>query len=130
MARYAVIDKDGKVVNHILIDDPLPKGYWPGYGAYLVPLEPVDTSNGGAGLDVIVFEKMTATPQIGDTLDIETGEVTKFVQVITQVDGIDVASAPDQKFTKDEEPKPDGGTVTPKEGSEPLKVVTLKKGQK
>lgn len=117
--RYAVVDKNGLVVNHILISDPLPKGYWPGYGAYLLPLEPVDTSAGGGGLDIIKFDKFSTTPQIGDTVDLVTGGVTKFVpQLITQKDdkgaNTTVASAPFIKLEADYAPKSDGGTVTTK----------------
>lgn len=116
--RYAVLDGNNKVVNHILIDDPLPKGYWPGYGKTLVPLEPVTTSKGGAGLDVVVFDKMPVIPQIGDTIDLATGTVTKFVpQIITQKDfdgtDIQVASAPSVKLATDTQPKTEG-TITTK----------------
>lgn len=117
--RYAVTDKGGKVVNHILLDDPLPKGYWPGYGAYLLPLEPVDTKDGGAALDVINFDKWPVLPQIGDTIDLNTGEVTKFVPTLVAVPTDDkggtmtVASAPQVKLATDEQPKAEG-TITDK----------------
>jgi hypothetical protein len=108
MPRYAVLDANGVVVNHILINDPLPAKYWPGYGAALVPLEAADVS-AGAALDVHVL-KISAIPQIGDTLDVATGKLTKFVpeikqEEITKEDGtketISVASAPSQKFIAD-----------------------------
>jgi hypothetical protein len=119
MARYAVIDKDGKCVNHIFIDDPLPAGYWPGYGSHLVPLEPVEIGK-GAALDIVVFEKMPVLPQIGDSIDLSTGVVTKIVpQIITQRDdrGVDiqVAAAPDVKLATDVAPKEEG-TVETKPG--------------
>jgi hypothetical protein len=107
MARYAVLDANGVVVNHILIDDPLPAKYWPGYGAALVPLEEADVSQ-GAALDIHVL-KIIDIPQIGDTLDVDTGELTKFVPEIKQdVDDkgepISVASAPSQKFVVEVDP--------------------------
>jgi hypothetical protein len=112
--RYAVTDKNGKVVNHIIVADPLPKGYWPGYGAYLLPLEPVSTSKGGAALDVITFTKIDI-PKIGDTIDLTTGVVTKFVPTQFVQDSVTVSSAPKQVFVVDEAPK-DEGTITAKVG--------------
>jgi hypothetical protein len=125
--RYAVIDKNGKCVNHILINDPLPAGYWPGYGSHLVPLEPVEIGK-GAGLDVVVFEKMPVLPQIGDTIDLDTGVVTKFVpQIVEQKDEkgdpildekgdpLLVSEAPEVTLARDVAPKGEG-TVTTKEG--------------
>jgi hypothetical protein len=112
MPRYAVLDANGLVVNHILIDDPLPAKYWPGYGAALVPLEEADVSQ-GAALDVHVL-KIIDIPQIGDTLDVNTGELTKFVpeirqEEVTKADGttemVDTASAPMQKFVAEVDPK-------------------------
>jgi hypothetical protein len=108
--RYAILDANSLVVNCVLISDPLPKGYWPGYGKYLLPLELVDTSNGGGGLDIIKFDKWPIIPQIGDTVNLTTGEVTKFVPVVT----VDGASAPSVKLITDEQPKTDGGTITEK----------------
>jgi hypothetical protein len=130
--RYAVIDKDGKCVNHILINDPLPAGYWPGYGSHLVPLEPVEIGK-GAALDVVVFEKMPVLPQIGDTIDLDTGVVTKFVpQIITQKDpvtdlDIQVSAAPEVKLATDVAPKAEG-TVSTKEG-DTTKDVTVEGGK-
>jgi hypothetical protein len=130
--RYAVIDKNGKCVNHILINDPLPAGYWPGYGSHLVPLEPVEIGK-GAALDVVVFEKMPVLPQIGDTIDLDTGVVTKFVpQIITQKDpvtdlDIQVSAAPEVKLATDVAPKAEG-TVSTKEG-DTTKDVTVEGGK-
>jgi hypothetical protein len=100
------------VVNHILIKDPLPAKYWPGYGAALVPLEDCDVS-AGAALDVHVL-KIIEIPQIGDTLDVDTGTLTKFVpeikdEEIEKEDGsketIQVASAPLVKLAQEVDPK-------------------------
>jgi hypothetical protein len=110
--RYAVLDANGVVVNHILIKDPLPAKYWPGYGAALVPLEDCNVS-AGAALDVHVL-KIKEIPQIGDTLDVDTGTLTKFVpeikdEEIEKEDGsketIQVASAPLVKLATDVDPK-------------------------
>jgi hypothetical protein len=116
MPRYAVLDANGVVVNHILIDDPLPAKYWPGYGAALVPLEEADVSQ-GAALDVHVL-KIIDIPQIGDTLDVNTGELTKFVpELLPHIDEkgdpvLDkegnpafVSAAPAQKFAQEVDPK-------------------------
>jgi hypothetical protein len=114
--RYAVLDANGVVVNHILIKDPLPAKYWPGYGAALVPLEDCDVS-AGAALDVHVL-KIKEIPQIGDTLDVNTGELTKFVpELLPYIDEkgdpvLDkegnpafVSAAPAQKFAQEVDPK-------------------------
>jgi hypothetical protein len=115
--RYAVLDGSNKVVNHILVDDPLPVGYWPGYGKTLVPLEPVTIAK-GAALDIVKFDKWPVLPQIGDTVDLATGVVTKFVpEIVTEKDAdgadIEVASAPVVKIAQDVAPKAEG-TVTTK----------------
>jgi hypothetical protein len=129
--RYAVLDASNVVVNHILINDPLPKGYWPGYGKTLLPLEPVDTSNGGGGLDIIKFDKWPIIPQIGDTVDLTTGTVTKYVTklVVDEQSGATVAKAVDVKLSTDAQPKSDGGTITTKT-STVTDTKTLKGGVK
>jgi len=33
--RYAVLDQNGVKLNGILVDDPYPQDYWPGYGRYI-----------------------------------------------------------------------------------------------
>jgi hypothetical protein len=106
--RYAVLNAVGVVVNHIFINDPLPAKYWPGYGAALVPLEDCDAS-AGAALDVYVL-KIVTVPGIGDTLDVNTGSITRFVPVIKQEmddkgELIDVASAPEQQFIAEVDPQ-------------------------
>jgi hypothetical protein len=114
--RYAVLDKTGKCINHIVIDDPMPKGYWPGYGATLCPLESADFRNGGAGLDVIDFKFGAAVPQIGDTVNLQTGAITKFVpqQTTDPKTGASLNSAPTVKMVSDVAPQPGGGTVVVK----------------
>jgi hypothetical protein len=105
--RFAVLDANGVVVNHILVDDPLPAKYWPGYGKTLVPLEACDCS-AGAALDIVKL-KITEVPQIGDTLNLETGTITKFQPKIETIkdengDDIQVASAPIVKLVADADP--------------------------
>jgi hypothetical protein len=98
----------------------------------LVPLEPVEIGK-GAALDVVVFEKMPVLPQIGDTIDLDTGVVTKFVpQIITQKDpvtdlDIQVSAAPEVKLATDVAPKAEG-TVSTKEG-DTTKDVTVEGGK-
>lgn len=102
--RYAVLDKNGVVVNHILVDDPLPAKYWPGYGATLVPLEACDCS-AGAALNIVKL-KITEIPQIGDTVDLSTGTVIKFAPALVEnaVTKEMCVEAPTQTFTKDADP--------------------------
>ena|SRR5688572_4379429 len=96
--RYAVLDAAGEVVNHILVDDPLPAKYWPGYGKTLVPLEECDCS-AGAALDIVRL-KVADIPQIGDKLHLTTGVLTKFQPVVTA----EGASAPAVKLAADVDP--------------------------
>lgn len=124
--RYAVLDAAGTVVNHILIADPLPAKYWPGYGKTLIPLETCDYS-AGAALDIVAF-KITIIPQIGDTVNLQTGEITKFQpQIVTDDGGTDVATAPSVKLTKDADPTTDK-TITDKTSTET--TTTVKAGKK
>jgi hypothetical protein len=105
--RYAVLDANNVVVNHILVADPLPAKYWPGYGKTLVPLEAVDATN-PAALDVVIL-KIADIPQIGDTLDLKTGAITRFVPTIETYqdekgDDYLAASAPMVKLATDVDP--------------------------
>lgn len=82
--RYAVLDLNGVKLNGILVDDPYPQDYWPGYGRYITcdygepdPTPPAD-------LDIRTgdrpFSYLTVRPtsrfNIGDTMDLTTGAVT------------------------------------------------------
>lgn len=112
--RYAVLDANNVVVNHVLIDDPMPKGYWPGYGKTLVPCESVDTRNGGAGLDLVRFNYTPANcPRIGDTVNLITGVITRFVpQVIVDPrTGANVSTSPSVRLARDVEPKSEGAVT-------------------
>lgn len=81
--RYAVLDENGKKLNGIMVDDPYPV-YWPGYGRYITcefgepdpkPPDNLDIRTGDRP-----FSYLTVRPQsrfeIGDTMNLETGEVT------------------------------------------------------
>lgn len=82
--RYAVLDKNGLVLNQIMLADPLRPGFYPGYGAALVPLEDADVS-AGCKLDVHVMKvDPRQMPEVGDTLDLKTGKLTKAVPIVTQ----------------------------------------------
>lgn len=81
---YLVLDDAGLVLNAILVDDPYPQIYWPGYGRYITCAygQPDPTPPGN--LDIRVgdrpFSYLTVRPTsrcwIGDTMDIATGAVT------------------------------------------------------
>ncbi len=75
--RYAVLNKDGVVVNHIVIADPMPDGYWPGYGAYLLCEEGASKDADKAGLEVLNVTPDKAL-QPGDAIDLQSGAVTKW----------------------------------------------------
>ncbi len=96
------------VVNSILIDDPMPANYWPGYGYYLVDQGAIDGANKAPTIST-ELEQLKVEPdqilQIGDTLDPDTGIVTKFVsqlKVVQDADNKDVtvATAPDVKIAQ------------------------------
>jgi hypothetical protein len=82
--RYAVLDATGVKVNGILVNDPYPQDYWPGYGRYITcefgepaPTPPSDQvirqpPNEFTYLNV----RPDAPMSIGDSLDIATGVVT------------------------------------------------------
>lgn len=103
--RFAVLNSSGVVVNIVLIDDPMPKDYWPGYGKWLLCLEgSANTSKGTAGLTIL-----TITPDkpvgIGDTINTTTGAVTKFVPTVADDGkGTVTASAPKVVLTQDVAP--------------------------
>lgn len=102
--RYAVLNNVGQCINSVLIDDPMPQDYWPGYGATLVCCDGTPNLTKSAGLSVL-----NITPdkpiQIGDVVNTDTGVVTKFVPTISQDEkGGSVVSAPSTKLAKDVEP--------------------------
>jgi hypothetical protein len=82
--RYAVLDANGVKLNGILVDDPYPQPYWPGYGRYITcefgeadptPPQSLDIRGGDRPFTYLLV-RPTATFSIGDTMNLETGEVT------------------------------------------------------
>lgn len=81
---YLVLDTSGLVLNAILVDDPYPQSYWPGYGRYITCAFGQPDPTPPANLDIRVgdrpFTYLTVRPTsrcwIGDTMDIVTGVVT------------------------------------------------------
>lgn len=82
--RYAVLDENGVKVNGILVNDPYPQDYWPGYGRYITceygepnPTPPADQVIKQPPKE---FTYLTVRPQarmnIGDSMDLATGAVT------------------------------------------------------
>ena len=80
---YAVLDKDGVVINRILIEQGVAEAYWPGYGAKLADLGPAPPENQpspppGKDPEFGVIPFVISEPvSIGDKIDSKTGEVTK-----------------------------------------------------
>lgn len=82
--RYAVLDENGVKLNGILVDDPYPQDYWPGYGRYITCEYGEPDPTPPANLDIRgeprPFSYLTVRPQaqfsIGDTMNLQTGEIT------------------------------------------------------
>ena len=82
--RYAVLDAAGVKINGILVDDPYPQSYWPGYGRYITcefeESDPSPPENVYIRTDDRPFTYITVRPKkvfnIGDTMDLDTGEIT------------------------------------------------------
>lgn len=82
--RYAVLDANGVKVNGILVDDPYPSDYWPGYGRYITaeygepdptPPENLDIRTGARPFSFLTV-RPAAPFNIGDTMDLATGAIT------------------------------------------------------
>lgn len=82
--RYAVLDANGTKLNGILVDDPYPQSYWPGYGRYITcefgepdptPPENLDIRTGDRPFSYLIV-RPNAQMSIGDTMDITNGNVT------------------------------------------------------
>lgn len=82
--RYAVLDDGGVKVNSILVVDPYPQEYWPGYGRYITAEhgepDPVPPADLDIRTGVSPFSFLTVRPldrfNVGDTMDLTTGEIT------------------------------------------------------
>lgn len=81
---YLVLDTSGLVLNAILVDDPYPQSYWPGYGRYITcafeqpaptPPDNLDIRTGDRPFSYLMV-RPTSRCWIGDTMDIVTGAVT------------------------------------------------------
>jgi len=84
--RYSVLDSNGTKLNTILVEDPYPQTYYPGYGSYIVcdfgeddPTQP-DLTNITDQFTYLIV-RPTGFMDIGDSMDINTGVVTKLVIV-------------------------------------------------
>lgn len=92
--RYGVFDENGVKINTILISDPMPKDYWPGYGAYLRDEGNADPTQGDKGPDLTNAPALPMLPvdvservEIGDSVDLVTATVTKFEpQIVAAMD--------------------------------------------
>lgn len=82
--RYAVLDANGVKLNCILVDDPCPQEYWPGYGRYITceygepdPTPPanLDIRTGDRPFSYWIVRPL-AQFSIGDTMDLTTGAIT------------------------------------------------------
>lgn len=82
--RYCLLDTNGLVINIILVNDPYPQDYWPGYGRYITCAfsepDPTPPANLNIRAGERPFDYLTVRPvsrcEIGDTVNIVTGEVT------------------------------------------------------
>lgn len=82
--RYAVLDASGMKLNGILVNDPYPQDYWPGYGRFIVCEAGEPDPTPPANLDIRggdrPFSFLTVRPagpfSIGDTMDLATGAIT------------------------------------------------------
>ena len=82
--RYAVLDQNGVKLNGILVDNPYPQDYWPGYGRYITcefgEPDPTPPTNYEIKPPPREFTYLAVRPldpmSIGDTMNLATGEVT------------------------------------------------------
>ncbi len=82
--RYAVLDQNGVKLNGILVDNPYPQDYWPGYGRYITcefgEPNPAPPANYEIKPPPREFTYLAVRPlasmNIGDTMNLATGEVT------------------------------------------------------
>lgn len=82
--RYAVLDQNGVKLNGILVDDPYPQSYWPGYGRYITceygepdPTPPLNLEIKQPPREfTYLIVRPDAQMNIGDTMDLATGHVT------------------------------------------------------
>ena len=116
--KYAVIDASNIVVNVILVADPMPTNYWPGYGMFLCyqgPANPHEVDSAFTYSSRLAQFPRTptfggVTPfyklGIGDFVSPVNGTVFRYVPSLIVQDGITVASAPDVKLKDDANVRP------------------------
>jgi|SRR5262245_7550286 len=109
--RYAILDVNGLCVNVVLVDDPMPTNYWPGYGFYLVDqgaVPPIQPDPGPTISTLLNVPGVTPNKkiQIGDVMVINTGTVFSYVPNLITQDGQTVSSAPDIKISKPSDVQP------------------------
>lgn len=81
--RYAVLDENGVKLNGIMVDNPYPQDYWPGYGRYITcefgEPDPTPPANYEIKPPPREFTYLAVRPDapmnIGDTMDLATGQV-------------------------------------------------------
>jgi hypothetical protein len=106
--HYAIFNGANQCINVVLVDDPLPAKYWPGYGAFMLCLDGTPDLSAGSGIPVISVTP-SQRPQIGDVIIPGSGTVFRYApQQIQQLDQqgnpITVSSAPQVVLKKDVEP--------------------------
>ena len=82
--RYAVLDANGVKLNGIMVNNPYPQDYWPGYGRYITcefgEPDPTPPTNYEIKQPPRMFTYLAVRPlapmSIGDTMNLATGEVT------------------------------------------------------
>jgi len=89
---YAVIDKDGTVINRILVDQDAAPNYWPGYGHKMIDCgpAPLETQAPPPPLKDPEWGIAKVTPSkalnVGDAIDIKTGAVTeRAIEAVAEV---------------------------------------------
>lgn len=91
--RYAVLDENGVKLNGIMVDNPYPQAYWPGYGRYITCEFGEDDPTPPENIDIRIgdrpFSYLTVRPtslmNIGDTMDLATGNVIPAPPPVTEV---------------------------------------------
>jgi len=116
--KYAVIDATNIVVNVILVNDPMPANYWPGYGMFLCYQGPANPHEADSAFTYSsLLAQFPRTPKfggvtpyyklgIGDFVSPTNGTVLRFVPNLITQDGQTVASAPAVKLKDDANVRP------------------------
>lgn len=73
-----MLDENGYILNRILVADPYPEGYYPGYGRYIVcvdDVEPPFSREVAPGFTYLAVKPETHMAW-GARMNVQTGEVT------------------------------------------------------